>query len=128
MLDRLSAEVLNIINGNVYDGGYTVLEIDGIAKQTSDKNATAEQICECLDCLRDKEFISVKYQDDREVCLSALPKGRAFFEKKLEDEMEKQSKKQKYFVYSFLGGLVGGVTTAVVIFILSLIFGGGRVV
>ena len=81
---------------------------------------------ECLKTLFDHEYISVKYQDDSEICLSPLPKGRLVFENKLEQEIEKEKTRKSYLIYSFLGSFFGGISVTLFAIILLAILWGKR--
>ena len=74
--------------------------------------------------LSDRELISVKYRDDKEICLSPLPKGRLLFENKTENERKEKEIRNALFKKAFIGGVSGGITGSVIYALISLIIKG----
>ncbi len=125
MLDKRCKILLNIINKECVNSGYKVLEINDLAlSMPSELGVDNEGITECINTLAMQEYISVKYQDDKEVCLSPLSKGRLIFENRIDQEIEKKIYQRKYFLNSFFGSMVGGLIVGVIFLLLVLL--GGR--
>lgn len=119
MLDERTLTLLNIINEQCGKGGYKVFEIEDLISSFPTPYLLDRQgLNESLTILSSREYISIKYQDEQEICLAVLSKGRLENESRLEREIEKMQLEKRYFLYSFLGSLSGGVIT----FILALIF------
>ena len=119
MLDERTLTLLNIINEQCLNGGYKIFEIENlISSFPKPFSVDRQDLNECLFILSSREYINIKYQDEQEVCLSVLSKGRLENERRLDREIEKIQLEKRYFLYSFLGSLSGGVIS----FILSLIF------
>lgn len=119
MLDKRCLELLNIINQQCVDTGYKVLDFDLlVSSMPKSLGVDGITVRECLNQLSLKEYVSIKYQDEKEVCLSPLPKGRLVFEEKIDLEIEKNRAERKYFVYAFLGALLGGVITVITVAVL----------
>ena len=83
----------------------------------------AESVREIIKNLAAREYISVKYEDEFEVCLKPLAKGRFAFERALDEEVEKERDAKRYFLWSFLGAAAGGGFIAFVTLIVALISG-----
>ena len=127
MLDKRCFALLELINQECQNSGYKVFSIeDLILSMPSVFGMDAVGISQCISTLSDHEYISVKYQDDVEVCLCPLTKGRIAFENKFDEQIEKINCSKKYFLYSFLGAFLGGIITAVIIFIITVFIGGGN--
>lgn len=125
MLDNRSLALLNIINGECTDSEYKVLEIAELVRaMPSEYKVDENGLRESLNALSLREYISVKYEDDKEVCLTPLSKGRFVFENRMDYEMERVENKRKYFIYACLGGLVGSFIPSVLCLIITLFFGG----
>lgn len=119
MLDQRTLTLLNILNNECYNGGYKVFSIDELLLSFPPPFIVDRQdFYESLSILCAQEYVSVKYQDDIEICLSVLSKARRLLESRLESEIEKHSLERRYFVFALLGGAFGGVIS----FLLSLIF------
>lgn len=109
MLDKRCLTLLNVINLQCVNSGYKIFSIEELVlSMPSYLGMDSEQVLQCIKTLTDKEYISVKYQDEREICTCPLTKGRLVFENRLEEELQKTLDRKRYFLYSFLGGLLGG--------------------
>ena len=73
--------------------------------------------------LLEKEYISVKYEDEKELCVCPLPKGKLLLEENLNGEIENYTTKKRYFLFSFLGAFLGGVAVSL-LFIVFLVLSG----
>lgn len=124
MLDKRTKTLLDIINKECVNSGYKVLEIaDLVASMPIEYGMDKEGVIHSINTLSEKEYISVKYLDDLEVCLSPLSKGRLDFEKRIDEQIAKKDSQKKYFLFSFFGSMVGGVIAGL-IFTLIFLFGG----
>ena len=124
MLDKRCLALLNIINGECVGTGYKIFSIsDLISSMPVHFGMDGAGIYECIKTLSEREYISVKYQDDKEICLSPLTKGRLVFENKIDDEMEKSRAEKRYFFFSFIGGLLGGGAAVILTVIILAIAG-----
>ena len=124
MLDQRTIALLNVINAQCQGGGYKIFGIDELTLAMP-KNfyLTAEEVNESLSILESREYISVKYQDDVEICLRPLSKGRLETESRIDGEIDRLRLERKYFLFAFLGGLLGGIFTFLIA--LALRFFGG---
>lgn len=120
MLDKRSIALLDIINGICSNCGYKVLDIEELVSlMPKEYGVDIETVRESISALSEREYISVKYEDEKEVCLSPLPKGRMVFENKVDGEIKSKKDKKSYFAYCFLGSFFGAITP---IFIAVMIF------
>lgn len=127
MLDRRCLALLEIINAECQNSTYKIFAVRELVLSMPERFGIDENgICECLKTLFDHEYISVKYQDDSEICLCPLPKGRLVFENKLEQEIEKEKTRKSYLIYSFLGSFLGGISVTLFAIILLAILWGKR--
>ena len=107
MLDNRCLALLDIINTQCTGGGYKVFEFSFLASlMPSYYQADSTCVHECLKQLVLYDYVSVKYEDESEVCVSPLPKGRLIFEEKIDQEIEKIRSEKRYFLYAFLGAVV----------------------
>lgn len=121
MLDKRSLKLLDIINGECKGDGYKIFAYLDLSLMMPDGlELSAEEIKASISTLKEREFISVKYEDEEQVCVCPLPKGRLIFENRLDEEIEKQVSARKYFLYSAVGALVGGVLSSVITFIIFI--------
>ncbi|MBQ3493499.1 MAG: hypothetical protein IJA88_05260 [Clostridia bacterium] len=125
MLDKRCIELLNIINHECNDSGYKIFSIEELVSLMPERfGIDGLGLAECIKTLYEREYISVKYQDDNEVCMCPLTKGRLVFENKLEQALEKSRAERRYFLFSFAGAVAGGVGSFLVALLFRVIVGG----
>ena len=116
MLDDRSYALLKIINGECAGQGYKIFGTRDLALSLPQEYAAdTDGVRETLKNLADREYISVKYEDEAEVCLKPLAKGRLAFERRIDEELETSRSEKKYFVWSFLGAVCGGAAVSLVV-------------
>ncbi len=119
MLDERALALLDIINFECSSGGYKVFFIKDLISSIPENLAVDEnQLFECIETLSNHQYICVKYQDQKEICLTSLVKGRVESENRLDAQIENLELNKKHFFFSFLGALLGGICA----FILALLF------
>lgn len=125
MLDKRSFALLDVINNICLNSGYKVIEFKTLVdKMPKGFGIDEDGVRECIVALSEREYVSVKYEDDKEICLSPLPKGRLVFETKTEEELLTKRNKRKYFCSAFFGAVFGGgIVTAIFYVVFSLIRG-----
>ena len=118
MLDKRCLSLLNIINRECVGTGYKIFATEDLLSYMPARfGLDKDSVLDCVKTLSEHEYISVKYQDDFEICLSPLNKGRLVFENQIDGEIEKARAQKFYFIYSFLGALIGG-TFVIILFVL----------
>ena len=124
MLEYKTKALLDIINIHCQNGGYKVFLIkDLISAMPKAFDVDEEAMLECLENLKNHQYISIKYQDDVEICLKPLIKGKVESEDTINHEIEKMKCQKQYFLASFLGSLAGVSFMTVVICIIVLLGG-----
>lgn len=124
MLDKRCLALLNVINAECLNSGYRVFAIEELVlSMPKHFGVDASEVERCLHALVEREYICIKYQDEKEVLTCPLPKGRLLFEKRIEEQTEKSIAEKRYFVYSFLGAIAGGLVSAIVLIILLAVTG-----
>ncbi len=124
MLDKRCIALLNAINNECNSSGYKIFSFEQlISFMPSRLSINADGVRESLSYLANHEFISIKYQDEGEVCLRPLVKGRVEIENKSDKERSEGNLKRKLIIFSFLGGLIGGLLSGLIIFAFKLIGG-----
>ena len=114
MLDERSMALLKIINGECVDTNYKIFALDELALSLPREfYIDKEEVLKLIVNLCEREYISVKYQDENEVCACTLPKGRTVFEKSVEMEIQFHRIEKSCFFHAFLGGGLGGLIGAV---------------
>lgn len=125
MLDKRTLKLLDILNNECRDSGYKIFSLKELALMMPEYlKADISGIRECIFALSSREYISVKYEDDEEICLCPLPKGRMVFENRIDEEIEKHKSSVKYFIYSAIGALVGAVVGSGMITLILILFKG----
>ena len=121
MLDKSCFDLLKFLSAECKDCGYKIFSTEELARASGCR--LEKDLSEILQTLTDREYICVKYQDEREICLSTTQKGRLFEEKRIDAEVEKLRLERKYFVYAFSGALVGGLVSGIIALIITLVGG-----
>lgn len=125
MLDERSLALLDVINGVCTDSGYKIFDLSELAEALSRRfNIDADGVRECVKNLSYHEYLSVKYEDEREICARPLSKGRLAFENRIDQEITRAKEKRQYFIYSALGGAIGSAVIGLIIFIVYALSGG----
>ena len=117
MLDEMTFALLNAINLECQNGGYKVFAIKDLLFLMGKYSFDEYDLLESVERLKNHQYISVKYQDDNEICLAPLVKGKIESEDRLQHQIAQSEEQKKHFFYSFLGGACGSalVFSAVVI-------------
>ena len=114
MLDSKSKTLLFAINGLCGDG-YKVLTFEEVLSALPPEIVFTKILLTQILCELDlKGYISIKYQDDNEVCVATLPKTRLFFEQCETELTDKTTNKRLTFKFSFLGALCGSLIGAII--------------
>jgi hypothetical protein len=104
--------------------GYRVFDVEELLGfLPASLGVKKEEIKFCVKTLAEREYVSVKYIDDNEVCLCPLPKGRLVFENRIDLQIEQSRVDKKVFAHAFLGALIGAILPTV-IFLAFFLFGG----
>ena len=115
MLDKLNNRIIKILNQMCDNSStYKILSLDDIiSKIGKNFNVDNESLVKNFDYLSSRDYIDIKYLDDKDVCLALLSKARVHDEEIAEIKKEKN----KYFrlaaissicsaVAAFLGGFI----------------------
>ncbi len=122
MLDKRSIALLDAINNECSGSGYKIFSFEQLlaflpSKLSVEMGGLRESLC----YLANHEYISIKYQDEGEVCLRPLIKGRVAIENNSDKEKSQTSLEKKLLLFSFLGALLGGLICGVIFYLLSFI-------
>ncbi|MBQ3219432.1 MAG: hypothetical protein IJB32_02430 [Clostridia bacterium] len=124
MLDERTLKLLKILNSECQGSGYKVFSFSELQFFMPEKLRIDEnEIRESLRLLSNKEYVSVKYEDETEVCLSVLLKGRLIFEKNIDNEIDRARNNKTTFLSAFFGAFFGGIVV-VIVAVLFFLFGG----
>ncbi len=125
MLDYMSKKLLNILHGECKHSAYKVFSFAELALflPKNDK-IDEEELRNLLKNLSVREYISIRYEDESEVCLCMLPDGRAAVENDFQESVVRERTAKGLFTYSFIGGVAGGIFTAIIFVALYFLIGG----
>lgn len=123
MLDSVSKKLLWLII-NECESGYKIIEKEFLISSFPQGLVIDEFLLKKhIGYLLEKEYISVKYEDEKELCVCPLPKGKLLLEENLNGEIENYTTKKRYFLFSFLGAFLGGVAVSL-LFVVFLVLSG----
>ncbi len=125
MLDKRCFALLEYLNRQCLNTGYKVFsneELIGVLP--AEYGMDIDSLKECLKDLAEREYVSIKFLDDKEVCLCPLTKGRLVFENRLEDEIVKSRAEKRYFLSGAIGALTGGVIGSLIQAVIFFLAGG----
>jgi hypothetical protein len=124
MLEKESEFLLNYIVKEV-GSAYKIIEYsDIILSFPPSYTITEEKLKEALLILKNKDYISVKYNDGKSVCLCSTEKAFLYKSNLDKTTSEKEIKESKLFGISFLGGLIGGFLGALILSFIVVALGG----
>lgn len=124
MLDKRCLALLDILNSECLSSGYKVIGIEElVSSMPISFGIDTDGVRECLATLAERDYISVKYQDEVEVCLCPLPKGRLIFENRIDEEIDRARSKRTYYLYSMLGAFTGGIVAGVIMLAIFILAG-----
>lgn len=123
MLDERTNILLKYINDYCKDQSYKVVDIEQLQSAFPNKfSIDKEGVEQMIEYLTARQYISVKYSDKEQYCLSPLPKGRHYFETQLDkiisDNYQRTKTAKIVFGASFAGAFLGSMIT----FLVSLFF------
>lgn len=122
MLDEKSLVLLKTIDLLSPDQGYKIFETGELASAMPDDLAI-DSACvrELINKLAAREYISVKYADDNEICLKPLAKCRTAYERRIDEEVASARTEKRFFAYAFIGAVCGGGAIALLTAMIALI-------
>ncbi len=124
MLDKRSIALLNVIIAECADTGYKIFSFNELVSFMPLRYyIDSEGVKERLKSLSDHEYISVKYQDDNEVCLRPLLKGRVAIENKADSDYAELNLKRRFAVFAFFGGVAGGLIAGLIVYLIKALGG-----
>ena len=119
MLDKRTSILLDAINKYCTEGSYKVLDWSVLIAEMPEKyKIDKDNLTQMIDYLSSREFVSVKYSDENEICVTPLPRGRLYNEKEKELKTEKW-KDVRGLIYTVVGAAIAafaGAMLAVLIF------------
>ncbi len=125
MLDKRCFALLDIINARCVLSGYKIFDISELVSAMPKCFRADESVVkDCVATLAETGYLSVKYQDDNEICLCPLPKGRTVFEDKITQHIESVGLQKRLGLYAFFGSLLGGTLGVTLTTIILRLFGG----
>ncbi len=125
MLDDICLNLLNFLSSECEGNKYKILSLEEIAFSLPEKfHLTVEDARKYIAELVRKELISLRYEDEKEICLALSIKGRAIIQSKRDKAEETKIKQRKIFTYAFFGSFLGSAVFFILIFLALFIRGG----
>ena len=120
MLDIRSKEVLRFLTKECGEGSYRVFELGNIIASIPKKfkpDASCANIC--MDYLQKGGYVSIKYKDAQNYCVTPLPKAWELFE----SEQDKKAQDVKLIKISVLGYILVFIFAFLGSFLAIIIYG-----
>ena len=123
MLDKQTSILLANLNSICQDGSYKVIDKKDLINSNSKKYKLDEDSLKAMiDHLKERDYLSIKYSDDKVYCLSVLPKGRLFDEKSKELAKEKRKYNKLIIVTLSLSSIASFVGAFCAMLVFKLLF------
>ena len=123
MLDKQTSILLANLNSICQDGSYKVIDKKDLINLNYKKNKPDEDSLKAMiDHLKERDYLSIKYSDDKVYCLSVLPKGRLFDEKSKELAKEKRKYNKLIIVTLSLSSIASFVGAFCAMLVFKLLF------
>ncbi len=123
MLDKQTSILLANLNSICQDGSYKVIEKKDLINLNSKKNKLDEDSLKAMiEHLQERNYLSIKYSDDKVYCLSVLPKGRLFDEKSKELAKEKRKYNKLIIITLSLSSIASFVGAFCAMLVFKLLF------
>ena len=123
MLDKQTSILLANLNSICQDGSYKVIDKKDLINLNSKKNKLDEDSLKAMiEHLQERNYLSIKYSDDKVYCLSVLPKGRLFDEKSKELAKEKRKYNKLIIVTLSLSSIASFVGAFCAMLVFKLLF------
>ena len=123
MLDKQTSILLANLNSICQDGSYKVIEKKDLINLNYKKNKPDEDSLKAMiDHLKERDYLSIKYSDDKVYCLSVLPKGRLFDEKSKELAKEKRKYNKLIIITLSLSSIASFVGAFCAMLVFKLLF------
>lgn len=104
-MDKRNKKLIFELN-KMCNSSYSVLEFTEIISKLPRKYSfDVEYLKKSLDYLQKRNYIDIKYYDEKEICLSVLPKSHSLEE----DLLEERNKRLNYFKLSFFSAILSGL-------------------
>jgi hypothetical protein len=104
---------------------YKIFDLEELASCFPDRMpTTVEGVRECVRILYSREYISVKYEDEKEICACPLSKGRLIFETRIAEEVARGRSERRQIIFATLGGFIGGIVSGLILLLLVKLGGG----
>lgn len=122
MFDKLTTELLKILNDFCKDSTYKVLSKREIINKFPTKiKIDDDYLSQMLGHLAQRNYLDIKYFDDKVYCLAVLPKGRLFDEKVQEINNGRKKFNKKLVLVAivaslsgFLGAMLGAIVSKLI--------------
>lgn len=133
MLNERTSALLQYLNENCKEGGYTIFTEDDFRERLGEEKE-GERFDETLSFLQDEGYIAVKYACEGTYCVRPSLRGAEYSRRKEEREREEKTHwgdlsrdlsrnlLQSNFFGGFLGGVAGGILSATITLLISLFF------
>ena len=122
MLDGRGKSLLKAVN-EMCGGGYKVVSFAELAERLPQYYGMNEEDVKFgLSVLSAHDYVSVKYQDDSDVCLCPLPKGKRLFEEEEDEKAREYENRRSDFIACFWGAFAGGSAAGILAFLVFFLW------
>lgn len=118
-MDKITERILKIINTFCHDATYKIIENDDILSKLPKKyKLNVEDLKNIIHYLQERDYINVKFVDDKNMCVSSLPKGRLHFENILNQNKITNSYRRLFLISITVSGIMSflGAFLAIILF------------
>ena len=120
MLDKLNTKIVKVLNGMCDNSStYKILSLNDIIQKVGKNfNIDVESLTKNLEFLSSRDYIDVKYIDEKDVCLALLSKARIH-----DEELEGiRKEKNKYYKLATFSAVMSALAAFLGAFLAIVLF------
>lgn len=119
-MDKITEKLLKIINELCQENSYKVFENSEILSKMPKKyNLGVEDLKNMIKYLAERDYIDVKFIDDKNLCVASLPKGRLHFENILNQNKTTSAYRKLFLASIMVSGIMAFLGAFLAVYLLK---------
>ncbi len=121
MLDKKTEQILGVLRNNIGTNFKVVNKADILSWMPEKLRMDKETLAATMIYLKEKDYLTVKYQDKDEICLAVTVRAESYLEND-KNTAEKTNLSVKQYGFVFLFGFLGAFAGSMIALLLSNLF------